>query len=271
MEAACGDRVECGSATKEAKLTELFYSKDQASQDGVLTLSGPEAHHIARVLRHRPGDRIYATDGLGAEYDLELVEVGPQKVVGAVRGTRDRPREPRCRLVLAQGVIRGERLARVVDGATQLGVSEIVPLVSRRTTAGLHDPKLARLRKVASAAMKCSTRTVLPVVREVTPLEVLVSEVSGYDAAVVAYEGECSRTLGDALSANARSVLVVVGPEGGFESDEVRALESAGAVSFTMGRLRLRSEVAAVVAVALALEITGQMRLQRATLERRCD
>ncbi len=253
---------------------ELYYLSDLGAKNGTVTIIGPEARHISRVLRHVPGDRVYATDGLGAEYELELCELSLEKVIGKVLGRRVRPRQPDCRLTLAQVIINGDRRARVVEEVTQLGVSEVIPLKTRRTVGGLSDVKLARLRKVATEAMKCSTRTVLPEIGQVMELNELAGRVAEYEFAGVAYEGEQDYGLADVFNRRAESVLLVVGPEGGFEPDEVTALKAAGARCFSMGPRRLRAETAGVAAAVLALQLLGELggsrkdaRLRRADSE----
>ncbi|OYD14180.1 hypothetical protein CH330_09225 [candidate division WOR-3 bacterium JGI_Cruoil_03_51_56] len=238
---------------------ELFFLAGSRPVAGNVIFDGAEAHHISRVLRHQPGDRIYATDGLGAEYELELRRVEPARVIGAILSSRFRPREPGCRLTIAPGIIKGDRLRRVVEGITQLGVSEVIPLRTRRTVAGLSEKRLDRLRKVAVGAMKCSTRTVLPRICDAMELNELANRIGGYDLALVAYEEEQNLGLADVLIPGAESVLLVVGPEGGFEPEEVNVLVAAGARCFSMGPRRFRAETAGVVAVALVLQLLGEL------------
>ncbi len=238
---------------------ELFYLSAAVTDDENVVIDREEARHISRVLRHRPGDRVHATDGLGVEYELELREVTPDRVVGVVRSRRNRPREPRCRLTLAQAILKGDGLERIVDGAVQLGVSRFIPVRTKRTVVGLSDLKRSRLRKVAVKAIKSSTGTVLPDIAGPVTLEELVGNPGAYDQCVVAYEDEAERSLGDVLDREAGSTLLIVGPEGGFEPEEISTLEKAGVRAFSLGHRRLRADTAGVVATAAVFQLMGDL------------
>ncbi len=237
---------------------ELFFCPEKPVQ-GLVELRGAEAGHIARVLRHRPGDLVYVTDGQGSEYEVVLDSVSQKCVTGRVRKTCVRPREPRRRIGLAQAVLKGDKFARVCHGATELGISQFVPLRTARTVGRLSEVRLARLRQVALAAVKSSTGTVLPEIGPVVDLRGLVGLCRDYDRTVVAYEEERGTGLGSILESGADSALIVIGPEGGFEPDEIALLRKAGAETFTLGPRRLRAETAGVVAVGLVLQLLGEM------------
>lgn len=240
----------------------LFFLEQAPRPDGITVIAGDEAKHLSRVLRYKPGDIVFATDGQGTEYELELVSVTPVRTTGRVRATRVRPREPRIRLVLAQSVIKGDRMAELVQSVTQLGVAEIVPFTSARTVAGLKQARLEHLRRTMREAVKCSMRTVLPLLSEPVSLSELLGRTKEFDAAVAAYEGEEDAGLADVLGPQAESVLLVVGPEGGFAPEEVAAMQAAGIRSFSMGPRRFRAETAASAAVTLVLSHLGELTVR---------
>lgn len=233
----------------------------------VVCFADAEARHIRRVLRHQTGDRVFATDGRGSEYEVELTEVTPAVVRAVVRSVRQRPREPRCRLTLAPAVLKGDGLASVVDGAVQLGVERIVPVRTVRTVGRLSATKLARLRSVAIGAVKSSAGSWLPVIEQPASLSEVAASAGLFDCVLVAYERETSRTLADALQADATEVLLFIGPEGGFDEREIRELAAAGARCFTLGPRRLRAETAGVVAASAVLQVTEVSRHDSARKE----
>jgi 16S rRNA (uracil1498-N3)-methyltransferase len=236
-----------------------YYYWDGAPEQGELVITGPEAKHIARVMRHKPGDRIAVTDGAGREYGLELLEVRTDAVSGRVIECRAGAREPERKLVLAQAALKGDKLAQACEQATELGVSEIVPLITARTVARLHRVRLERLRHVMVAAMKSSRRTLLPRLAEPVTLEDMVEQTGEFDQVLVAYEEETGPGLSRVLNRGARTVLLVIGPEGGFEPDEIELLKAAGAMTFSLGPRRLRAETAATTVVATALGLLGDL------------
>jgi 16S rRNA (uracil1498-N3)-methyltransferase len=225
----------------------------------VLTISGAEARHIAKVMRHEPGSVIGVVDGAGTEYEVELTSVRADKVSGKVLSTSARAREPKHRVALAQAVLKGDHLAQACAQVTELGVSRIIPIQTARTVGRLSDSKLGRLRTVSLAALKSSTRTVLPMIDAPVQVDRLSEVAREFDQVLVAYEDETGPGLAQVLKRDARSVLLVVGPEGGFEPEEVTALAAAGAVSFTLGPRRLRAETAAVAVAAMTLGLLGDL------------
>jgi len=237
---------------------DLYYSPNPP-EDGMLTITGPEARHISRVMRHEVGNVIGVVDGAGAEHEVELTAVTANRVVGRVLSKTRYAREPEHRVAIAQAVLKGDHLAQVCAQATELGVSRIIPFQSARTVGRLSSAKLERLCAVSLAALKSSTRTLLPVIDAPVEFGDLLKLDGGFEQVLVAYEDETGPGLDTVLKRGASSVLVVVGPEGGFEPFEIDALKAAGAVSFTLGPRRLRAETAAVAVAAMTLGLLGDL------------
>jgi 16S rRNA (uracil1498-N3)-methyltransferase len=228
-------------------------------EDGQLAITGPEARHISRVMRHEVGSVIGVVDGAGAEYEVELTAVTANRVVGRVLSSTRDAREPEHRVAIAQAVLKGDHLAQVCAQATELGVSRIIPFQSARTVGRLSPARLERLRAVALAALKSSTRTMLPLIDAPGEFDRLLKLDGEFDQVLVAYEDETGPGLGAVLKRDVRSALIVVGPEGGFEPAEIDALKAAGAVPFTLGPRRLRAETAAVAAATMTLGLLGEL------------
>jgi len=140
-----------------------------------------------------------------------------------------------------------------------LGVSHIIPFASVRTVGRLSAAKLERPRAVSLAALKSSTRTVLPTIDAPVEFDRLLKLDGEFDQVLVAYEDETGVGLDKALKRDVRSVLIVVGPEGGFEPAEIEALKGVGAVPFSLGPRRLRAETAAVTVAAMTLGFLGDL------------
>jgi 16S rRNA (uracil1498-N3)-methyltransferase len=237
---------------------EVFYTGDATPESERIAFTGAEARHICRVLRHRPGDRVRATDGRGNEFELELDVVRPQRVEGRVVARSRMSREPRKRLALAQAVLKGDKMAEVVETATEIGVSEVIPLLTERVVARI-GPRPERLRQVAVSGLKTSARTVLPDIAAATDVAGLARRMAEFGQTLVAYELEKSQGLDGLLDRSADRILLVVGPEGGFTEKEVAVLTAAGARCFSLGPRRLRAETAAAVGAALCLQALGEM------------
>ncbi len=221
------------------------------------------AHHAREVLRLRPGAAVRVFDGAGAEFEAVLDEVTRRAVSARIRHpVATRPESP-LRLVLAISPLKGDRMELVVQKATELGVTEIWPVVTFRTDAAarpaLHGSRGERWEKVASGAAEQCGRAVVPHVPPTTTLQGLLDRpFDGPRIALLETPGHPSLA---ALSVDAVSpVLLLVGPAGGFEAAEAESLRLAGFVSASLGPRILRAETAAVAAVAIAQATWGDLR-----------
>lgn len=240
-------------------MIEMFYAADARPDSRRIVLQGGEAEHVSRVLRHRPGDVISVTDGRGNEFEVRLELVLPQRAEGLVLRRSWMSREPGRRLVLAQALLKGPAMAKVVEAVTEIGVSEVMPVLTERVVARPQPAKLERLEHASIRGLKTSGRTVLPRIGRLTGLEGLASRFGEFDRVLVAYEQESRQDIADVLDSSAESVLLVIGPEGGFTDSEIAMLTRSGARSFGMGPRRLRAETAAAVAAALCLQVMGEL------------
>jgi len=235
------------------------YFWPEPPKDGLLAITGPEARHISRVMRHDVGNVISVVDGSGGEHQVELTAVRAERVAGRVLSDTRGAREPKHRVAIAQAVLKGDHLAQVFGQATELGVSRIIPFQSARTVGRLSPARLDRYRAVSLAALKSSTRTVLPAMDAPVEFSRLLKLDGEFDQVLVAYEDETGAGLDRVLKRDVRSVLVVVGPEGGFEPAEIEALKGVGAMPFSLGPRRLRAETAAVTVAAMTLGLLGDL------------
>lgn len=248
-----------------------FFLEGALPEDGScgveLQTSESDRHHMARVLRLGPGDRIIVADPDSREAEATLVSASSERVTADIGPAIERPRRP-C-VVLAAGIARRERMEFTIQKATELGVTEIWPLASARCVVRLDEDRAGRRgdrwRRIAEEAAKQSQRSEVPVVREPMSVDALLVEAGRFDVVLVPWEEAASTAVGigaalDAEDATAdASVLVVVGPEGGFETAEVDALQDAGARIVSLGSTVLRTETAAMVAVAITAYELGAL------------
>ncbi len=238
---------------------EVFYTpKKNIGRDG-LTIIGEEARHIGVVLKHKRGDRISVTDGEGFEYPVIIDNITKNTVYCKILSKVRKPRESLVHIALAQGVIKGQRMDILVEKATELGVFEIIPLITERSVARLKGKeRLDRLKRVALSAMKTSTRSLLPKIYEPMEFEDALKLSERYDISLLAWEGEKKNRLQDIIKENPKKVMLFIGPEGGFTEEEVERAKKRVEV-FSLGPRRLRSETAGIAAVSLLLYQLGEM------------
>jgi len=229
-----------------------FFVTPETLRADRVTLSGAQARQIATVLRLRAGDEV-ALVADGAEAVVALEAVRPTSVTGVVRERGFTPAEPTVALTLALPVLRGDRDEEVVEAVTQLGVSRIVPFTSARSVVrGLSEAKRARWERIAREAAETARRGRVPTIE---PARVWTDVFAALPAPVfVAWEAERRVRLRDALPATARALSLAIGPEGGIAEDEVALARERGAVTVSLGGRNLRSETAAIAAVALVMD-----------------
>ena len=219
-----------------------------------------EARHLGRVLRLRPGARIEATDGAGRVFTVELVALTPVAAAGRIVDEAGPAAAPPCAITLAQGLLRGPRMAWLVQKATELGVARIVPITAERAVArpatARGDERRARWERIARAAVKQSGRAVAPVVEAPRRLADLLAEAPGPDTIWLCLPGAPPAVAGSPPPAR---LLILVGPEGGFSGPEVGAARAAGARPVGLGPRTLRGESAGLAAVVLAQHLFGDL------------
>ena len=226
-------------------MTHRFFVDEDVSEEVVLR--GEQAHQIANVLRLKAGEQITLVRN-DVESRVVIESVDAELVRGRCISKRAVGTEPRVRLTLALPILRGDRTEEVIEGVTQLGVSRIVPFVSSRSVVrSLPDAKRERWTRVAREAAETARRGRVPTIDESREWDRLFDAL---DAPVlVAWESEVLVRLHDAVPDTAQLSLVI-GPEGGLSMEEVALARDHGAVTVSLGPRNLRSETAAVAAVA---------------------
>ena len=210
---------------------------------GALELPEGEADHVLRVLRGREWDLVEVVDGAGRLFVAELRGGRRADVVEelALAGAED------VEISLYQAIPKGGRMDFVVEKATEVGVSTIVPVVAERGVVNPREGKIGRWRRVVEAAARQSLRLRVPEVREPVPFERAVREVG--EAGVLLQNAPGLDVVEAVVGSPAR---LFVGPEGGWGAGELRLAEEVGLTFAQLGPYRLRSETAGVVAVARA-------------------
>jgi 16S rRNA (uracil1498-N3)-methyltransferase len=208
-----------------------------------LELSDGEAHHVLKVLRGRSGDQVEIVDTVGRLFVAELRGGGEAIVLAELAA----PDVTDARVTLFQAVPKGGRMDLVVEKATEVGATSIVPLLSERGVVNPREGKVNRWRRVAEAAARQSLRLGVPEVSEPVPFADAVARAGG--TGVLLHNGPDVPPVETVVGSPAG---LFVGPEGGWSEDELRIAGEAGIVSGGLGPYRLRSETAGIVVVARA-------------------
>ncbi len=229
-----------------------------------VTLTGDIAHRLFRVLRLHIGDRVILFDPQGAEWVAEITAAKPESVKLQLMECTVSQREHAIAIRLFQAIPKGERMDFIVQKATELGVQQIVPMLTRRTVVQLSaeraQAKRDRWQRIAQAAAEQCGGQFVPEVTLPQTFRKALKEAAASDVWLMFYEAaeEPLRSVLAGCKA-AQNAAVMVGPEGGFEPEEVAIAQGQGARLVSLGKRILRTETAVIVAVALTLYELGVM------------
>ena len=234
---------------------DYFYTKQEDVTSHGLTLHGDESKHLIRVLRKNIGDRIFVTDGNEMMYQAVIAEIGKTETRCTLAAMHRKYNESTIDVTLAVSLLKNPaRFDYLVEKTTELGVRTILPISCERTVA--HNEKHNRLEKIALSAMKQCGRSWLPRIQPLQSFKSLLDNSSQYQLKIILHEKTDSmHSIASELKLHddLHSLIVVVGPEGGFTEEEENSAIHAGFKSLSLGMRRLRTETAAVVAVSHVL------------------
>lgn len=232
-----------------------------------VTLPADAAHHAATVLKLRAGETIAVHDDTGAGYACRLTHVAPKTVSAVVESTYTVMTEPRTRITVAQALPKtSDKIEQVLQHGTEVGAAGFLLFQSERSVARMEardkiEKRLERWNGIVRGAAEQSGRGRLPTVGWAAHTPDVVRRIPEWDAALTLHEG-VSLSLRDALAAPAATaatrLLVIVGPEGGLTDGEAAAFADAGSPAVSLGARILRTETAALVALAQILYARGE-------------
>lgn len=228
-----------------------IYQPGELASGNKTDLDERAAHHIAHVLRLKPGAPVIVFDGLGHEFSGEMGEISKRQVTVVIGARIEVVRESPLRTVLAQGVSRGERMDYTIQKAVELGVQRITPLLTEHTMVSLagerRERRVQHWSGVAIGACEQCGRNVLPQIDDIQKFDAWLSSANTELKLVLHHEGQKNLA---ALPVHCVSVTLLIGPEGGLSDDEVRRASAAGFVSLRLGPRILRTETAGMAALA---------------------
>lgn len=226
-----------------------------------IILDGESARHIAKSLRMRVGDVICVTDGGGDDYGCQIEEITKDEVVLKVCYKQACESEPSCKVTVYQGVPKSSKMEDIIQKCVELGVYKIVPTLTKRCVSRPDDKsagkKNQRYQKIALEAAQQSGRGIVPKIENMKTLSRAIDEDDS-EVKIVFFEGGGEK-LADIIKSDVKSVGIFIGPEGGFEQEEVEQIEASGGIRATLGKRILRTQTAPVAALTAIMLLTGNL------------
>ncbi len=231
----------------------FFIKTADINGDEIKITDKPTLHHLSRVMRLKTGEKLLLTDENQTSYTAEVLEITPKCIISKILKREKADHFLKTQLYLAQGVLKSDAQAFVIQKATELGVKGIYPLLTDNTVVkpAVIDAKIEKWNKYALEAVKQCERTDIPAVFGRTTIIQLLE--SGEFASVIAcVERSQDETLKKALKnvKNEGKILVIIGPEGGFSKEETELLKNYEIHRVSLGKLILRAETAAISALS---------------------
>lgn len=215
-------------------------------------ITGDDVNHIKNVLRMKIGEEFNVSNGIdGKEYRCSVEELGDDQILCTLRFIKEDGVELPVKVTLFQGLPKADKMELIIQKAVELGVAEVVPVACKRCIVKLdakkEKSKLARWQGIAEAAAKQSKRGFIPQVREVMTYKEAIAYAKDMECKLIPYEmaedmSHTREVLGGIKPED--RVAIFIGPEGGFEEEEIQAALTEGIEPITLGKRILRTETA---------------------------
>lgn len=237
-----------------------FFVKENQIRNNVIEIKGNDVNHIKNVLRLRKDDEIIVcnTDE-EKSYNCKIIKIEEDTIQAIINGEIENSIESNVKIHLFQGLPKFEKMELIIEKCIELGVSKITPVEMKRCVVKLDEKnkikKVERWNKIAEVAAKQSKRDIIPKVCNVTKLNNIFKIVNEYDIVLLAYENEENNTLKNELKKinmgeDEIKIGIIIGPEGGIDSEELKEMENNNIKIITLGKRILRTETAPIAMVA---------------------
>lgn len=237
-----------------------FFVEPEAVNDNSIIIEGSDVNHIKNVLRMKVGEEILISNGHDREYHCSIVEINNEEVIADIIDIDGPCRELPVKVYLFQGLPKGDKMEIVIQKMVELGAYEIVPVSTKRSVVKLDEKKAANKQKrwnlIAESAAKQSKRGIIPKVNPVCTFKQAIDMAKKLDMIIIPYEEAENMAYTREIISKIEphmSVGIFIGPEGGFEQEEMQmALDNDGK-SITLGKRILRTETAGMALMSVLM------------------
>ena len=243
-------------ATGDISMYNFFVNSNDIN-DNFAKISGEDYNHIRNVLRMKIGTKILINDKEKSNsYLAEIQEIGAKEIICKVI-EKMASNEMSVNVTLFQGIPKSDKMEYIIQKSVELGVSEIVPTEMKNCVAKINNEenKLTRWNKISETAAKQSKRSIIPKVESKISFDDLLNRIKEFDLVIVAYENEKHTSLKDVLQncKGVKNIAIIIGPEGGIDTKELKLLEDNGVQVASLGKRILRTETAPIAMLSMIL------------------
>ena len=237
----------------------FFVTTDQVNGE-YISIQGSDVNHLKNVLRMKIGEQLFVSDGDNQKYLCEIDSYQPEEAILKICKKEQNDTELQSKIYLFQGLPKSDKMELIIQKAVELGVYQVVPVTMKRCVVKLDDKKAAkktaRWQEIARGAAKQSGRGIIPEISTVLSYQEAITLAKELDVVLIPYElAEGMEKTKDVISSirPGQSVGVFIGPEGGFEKDEVERAVQIGAEEITLGKRILRTETAGLAILSILM------------------
>lgn len=237
----------------------FFVEKENINlENNTCIIEGEDVKHISKVLRCKIGEKLEVCDKQSSEYICEITNIDKQEVTLDILEKKDIKRESDLKVKLYQGLPKSTKMEMILQKLTEVGVDEIILVSTKRSVVKVEDKKegkkLERWERIIYEAAKQSKRGKIPTLRGILSFNEALEDMKNNDMNICPYENEKTVSIKSAIKdANIGNIGIFVGPEGGFEEEEIERLQNIGSKVVSLGPRILRTETASVVASSIVL------------------
>ena len=237
----------------------FFVTPDQVKNERIY-IQGSDVNHIKNVLRMKIGEELQISDGNNQKYLCSIEEMTSEEVCLVIKEVQEADNELPSKIYLFQGLPKSDKMELIVQKAVELGVYEIIPVATKRAVVKLDDKKASkkveRWNSIAESGAKQSGRNRIPEVKNVLNFKEAIRYAKELDVVLIPYElAEGMQETKNIISAiqPGQSIGIFIGPEGGFETEEVECAMEQGIQPITLGKRILRTETAGLTTLSILM------------------
>lgn len=237
-----------------------FFAQHENIHDTYIELTGTDVNHIKNVLRFKEGDELLISSGDNIDYSCHIQKLGEDKIIAVIDSKDEVGKELPSKVYLFQGLPKGDKMEFIIQKMTELGVHSIIPVAMKRSVVKLDskkaDSKVKRWNAIAESAAKQSKRSIIPEVTKVMTFREALKTASDIDVKLLPYECadgmEKTKNIIEDLQGGT-SVAIFIGPEGGFDIEELELAKECGWEVITLGKRILRTETAGMMLMSVLM------------------